>query len=78
MFHDPHGKVFTIFLDTLASLVQSHYQDLQFWMYTCLTRLLSKIGADVFGSTHAKLMNTLDIVKFVYYHPWMYIYYILV
>ncbi|KAL8621733.1 hypothetical protein ACOMHN_061868 [Nucella lapillus] len=63
MFHDPHSKVFSIFLDTLTELCLVHGRDLCDWLYVLLTRLLNKTGTDMLGSVNAKLLRTLDTVR---------------
>ncbi|XP_070175260.1 CLIP-associating protein 1-like isoform X3 [Littorina saxatilis] len=63
MFHDPHSKVFSIFLDTLSELCLVHARDLTDWLYVLLTRLLNKTGADMLGSVHTKLQRTLDTIR---------------
>ncbi|XP_025078295.1 CLIP-associating protein 1-like isoform X6 [Pomacea canaliculata] len=63
MFHDPHSKVFSIFLDTLVDLAMIHARDLTDWLYILLTRLLNKTGTDMLGSVLAKLQRTLDTIK---------------
>ncbi|XP_067686720.1 CLIP-associating protein 1-like isoform X22 [Haliotis asinina] len=63
MFHDPHSKVFSIFLDTLVELIGLHCRDLLDWLYILLTRLLNKTGADMLGSVYAKLQKALDTVR---------------
>lgn len=63
MFHDPHSKVFSIFLDTLSELALVHARDLTDWLYVLLTRLLNKTGTDMLGSVNAKLMRTLDTIR---------------
>ena len=79
MFHDPHGKVFSVFLDSLVQLVLVHHNDMSDWLYVLLTRLLTKTGADMLGSVHAKVQRALDVVRsvrllvsfllfFVYHH----------
>ena len=44
MFHDPHSKVFTVFLDTLIELVYLQSADLSDWLHILLPRLLTKVG----------------------------------
>ena len=65
MFHDPHGKVFSVFLDSLVQLVLVHHNDMSDWLYVLLTRLLTKTGADMLGSVHAKVQRALDVVRWV-------------
>ncbi|XP_014214281.1 CLIP-associating protein 1 isoform X2 [Copidosoma floridanum] len=63
MFMDSHTKVFSLFLDTLNELVQTHYEDLGDWLYVLCTRLLNKLGTDVLGSIQTKIHKTLDVVR---------------
>lgn len=63
MFHDPHGKVFSVFLDTLVLIIPVYYTDLNDWLYICLTRLLSKTGADLLASVQAKVQKALDVSR---------------
>jgi len=63
MFHDPHGKVFSVFVDTLAQFVSVYHPELTDWLYICLTRLLSKTGVDMLASVQAKIQKTLDVVR---------------
>ena len=64
MFMDAHTKVFTLFLDTLTELVVTHKSDLGDWLYVLLTRLLTKLGADLLGSIIQKVHRTLEIVRY--------------
>jgi len=64
MFHDPHGKVFSVFLDVLAQFVSIYHAELTDWLYICLTRLLSKTGVDMLASVHAKIQKTLDVIRY--------------
>jgi len=63
MFHDPHGKVFSVFVDTLAQFVSVYHSELKDWLYICLTRLLSKTGVDMLASVQAKIQKTLDVIR---------------
>ncbi|XP_077994040.1 CLIP-associating protein 1-like isoform X9 [Glandiceps talaboti] len=63
MFADPHGKVFSLFLETLCDFVAIHKMDLIDWMYILLTRLLLKMGMDLLGSVLAKVEKALDVVR---------------
>jgi len=63
MFMDAHTKVFALFLETLCELVSSHKADLYDWLYILLTRLLTKLGADLLGSVVHKINRTLDTVR---------------
>ena len=59
------SQVFSIFLDTLSELCMVHARDLTDWLYVLLTRLLNKTGTDMLGSVNAKLLRTLDTVRYV-------------
>jgi len=63
MFMDAHTKVFALFLETLCELVSSHKADLYDWLYVLLTRLITKLGADLLGSVVHKIHRTLDVVR---------------
>ncbi|XP_070536536.1 CLIP-associating protein 1-B-like isoform X12 [Ptychodera flava] len=63
MFADPHGKVFSLFLETLSDFITIHKMDLSDWLYILLTRLLLKMGMDLLGSVHAKVERALDVVR---------------
>ncbi|XP_076456225.1 CLIP-associating protein 1-A-like isoform X9 [Babylonia areolata] len=63
MFHDPHSKVFSMFLDTLSELCVAHSRDLTDWLYILLTRLLNKTGTDMLTSVNSKLLRTMDTVR---------------
>jgi len=63
MFMDAHTKVFALFLETLCELVTSHKADLQDWLYVLLTKLISKLGADLLGSVVHKIHRTLDVIR---------------
>jgi len=64
MFHDPHGKVFSVFVDVLAQFVSVYHAELTDWLYTCLTRLLTKTGVDMLASVQAKIQKTLDAIRY--------------
>lgn len=63
MFHDPHSKVLSLFLDTLVDLIQVHSQDLTNQMFPFLTRLLNKSGQDMLGSVQNRVQRALDAVR---------------
>ncbi|KAK6182722.1 hypothetical protein SNE40_010342 [Patella caerulea] len=63
MFHDPHSKVFSIFMDTLVYLINLHHQDLLDWLYVLVSRLLIKTGSEMLGSVNARLQKALDTVR---------------
>jgi len=64
MFHDPHGKVFSVFIDVLAQFVSVYHGELNEWLYICLTRLLTKTGVDMLASVQAKIQKTLDVIRY--------------
>ncbi|KAK3106105.1 hypothetical protein FSP39_012814 [Pinctada imbricata] len=63
MFHDPHSKVLSLFLDTLVDLVIVHNRDLVSQLYMLLTRLLNKTGTDMLGSVQNKVQKALDAIR---------------
>lgn len=63
MFHDPHGKVFSVYVDTLAQFVSAYSAELTDWLYICLTRLLIKTGVDMLASVQARIQKTLDVIR---------------
>uniref|UniRef100_A0ABD2WPW9 TOG domain-containing protein n=1 Tax=Trichogramma kaykai TaxID=54128 RepID=A0ABD2WPW9_9HYME len=63
MFMDSHTKVFSLFLDTLNELIQTHCEDLGDWLYILCTRLLNKLGTDLLGSIQTKIYKTLEVVR---------------
>jgi len=63
MFHDPHGKVFSMFMDVLVTVVTVHSADLEDWLYVLITRLISKTGADLLGSIQAKIQRAIEVVR---------------
>ena len=63
MFQDPHGKVFSMFLDVLHEFIRNYKNELQDWLYTLLTRILTKIGTESLTSVHQKLCKCLDCIR---------------
>lgn len=63
LFQDPHGKVFTLYLDMLNDFIRIYKRDLQDWLYMLLTRLLSKIGGESLPSVYQKLCRCLEAVR---------------
>ncbi|CAL1546836.1 unnamed protein product [Lymnaea stagnalis] len=63
MFHDPHSKVFSVFLDTLIDLVYLQSADLGDWLHILLPRLLTKAGGEMLGSVANKVQKTLDVIR---------------
>jgi CLIP-associating protein 1/2 len=56
-------QVFSLFLDTLNELIQTHKADLNDWLYVLLTRLLNKLGGDLLGSIQNKIHKSLSVVR---------------
>jgi len=65
MFHDPHSKVFAVFVDTFIVFVHAHSCDLVDWFSVSFHRLLNKAGSDVLGSLQGKITKALDALRFV-------------
>jgi len=63
MFTDAHTKVFSLFLDALTVLIETHKDDMHENLYFLMSRLLNKLGADLLGSVQAKTLITLDLVR---------------
>lgn len=66
MFHEPHGKVFSMFLDVLVTLVMTHCTDLDDWLYVLITRLITKTGVDLLGSVQAKIARAIETIRYVH------------
>lgn len=64
MFHDPHSKVMSVFLEAFVDFVTAHSCDLTDWFPVCLTRLLAKAGSDVLGSMQSKITRALDALRY--------------
>lgn len=62
MFHDPNSKVFTAFLETLVDVIEVHGEEMNAWLYTCLSRLLAKLAGDVLGSVQTKIHKALQAI----------------
>jgi CLIP-associating protein 1/2 len=62
MFHDPHLKVFGVFMDTLVEFLAIHHADLHDWLNTALPRLFNKIAIDVVSSVQTKMQRTLETI----------------
>lgn len=56
--------MFSLFLDALAKLIETHKDDMHENLYFLMSRLLNKLGADLLGSVQAKTLKTLDIVRY--------------
>ncbi|KAH9492415.1 CLIP-associating protein 1-B, partial [Bulinus truncatus] len=63
MFHDPHSKVFSVFLDTLIELVYLQSGELGDWLHILLPRLLTKAGGEILGSVANKVQKALDVIR---------------
>jgi CLIP-associating protein 1/2 len=63
LFQDPHGKVFSLYLDVLNEFVRQHKRDLNDWLYVLLTRLLTKLGSETLPSVYQKLCKCLEAVR---------------
>ncbi|BFZ06493.1 hypothetical protein BsWGS_09532 [Bradybaena similaris] len=63
MFHDPHSKVFTVFLDTLVELVYLQSADMIDWLHILLPRLLTKAGSEMLASVANRVQKALDVVR---------------
>lgn len=59
---DTHTKVYALFLDTVNELIILHSNDLHDWLFILLTRLFNKLGTELLGSMHGKILRTLDLV----------------
>ena len=57
------AQVFSLFLDALTLLIETHKDDLHENLYFLMSRLLNKLGADLLGSVQAKTLKTLDLVR---------------
>ena len=55
--------MFSIFLEALQDLLSVHKLELHDWLYTCMTRLLQKMGADMLASVQAKVQRALEAVR---------------
>ncbi|KAK3765442.1 hypothetical protein RRG08_066989 [Elysia crispata] len=63
MFHDPHTKVLSVFLDTLVELVYLQSGELGDWLHILLPRLLTKAGGELLGSVANKVQKALDVIR---------------
>jgi len=63
MFADPHGKVFSMFLEMLPEFIANYSNHLFDWLYILMTQLLKKLGADLLGSVQAKVLNALKVTR---------------
>lgn len=63
MFADPHGKVFSMFLEMLPEFITNYKNQLHDWLYCLMTLLLKKMGADLLGSVQNKVLNALRVTR---------------
>ncbi|XP_078482581.1 CLIP-associating protein 1-B isoform X8 [Ciona intestinalis] len=63
MFADPHGKVFSMFLEMLPDFIQGYKEMLNDWLYFLLTQLLKKMGSDLLGSVQTKVLKALQVTR---------------
>ncbi|XP_064397669.1 CLIP-associating protein 1-B-like [Halichondria panicea] len=63
MFAEPHAKVFSMFLDTLAKFIEEHREYLDDWLYIMLLRLIHRQGSDMLTSVHFKLQLVLEQIR---------------
>lgn len=57
------SQVFSLFLDALTVLIETHKDELHDNLYFLISRLLNKLGADLLGSVQAKTLKVLDLVR---------------
>ncbi|XP_067933502.1 CLIP-associating protein 1-A-like [Watersipora subatra] len=62
MFHDPHAKVFSIFMDTLVEIICIHKHMLHDWLYILLSKMMVKCGGEMLASVASKTLRTLDTI----------------
>ncbi|XP_077966835.1 CLIP-associating protein 1-B-like isoform X9 [Styela clava] len=63
MFADPHGKVFSLFLEILPDFVATYKENIEDWLYVLMTQLLKKMGADLLGSVQGKVMKAMQTTR---------------
>ncbi|OQV21602.1 CLIP-associating protein 2 [Hypsibius exemplaris] len=63
MFNDPTTKVIGIFLDTLYDFVRVYKLDLGTWLYTLLTKLLSKQGAELVPTVQTRIEKLFELIR---------------
>lgn len=63
LFADQHVKVCTLFLDILYDFIRVYKRDLKEWLYTLLTKLLTKLGVENLTSIYQKLCSCLDATR---------------
>lgn len=65
MFHDPHSKVFTVFIDTFIDLVTVHGCDVVDWFSVCFSRFVSKAGMDVLSALQSRIARALEAMRYI-------------
>lgn len=65
MFYEPKSKVFSTFLETLVEVIEVHAEEMNDWLYACLSRLLIKLAADLLGSVQARIHKALEAIWLV-------------
>lgn len=63
MFADPHGKVFSLFLEILPDFISTYKEYIEEWLYVLMTQLLKKMGADLLGSVQTKVMKAMQTTR---------------
>jgi len=56
-------QVFSVFMDALVEVIVIHRHELKDWLYTLLTRLLTKCGSDMLASVASKVYRSLDVTR---------------
>lgn len=64
MFHDPQTKVFSLFVEVLVEFIEEHNEDIEEWLPVCLDRLLTRLGSDLLGSVHNKVLRALETIRY--------------
>lgn len=64
MMNDPTTKVIGLFLDALHEFVDCCKLDLGFWLYTLMTKLLSKQGAELVPTVQNKIDKLYELVRY--------------
>ena len=52
MFQDPHGKVFSMFLDVFHEFIRLYNSDFKDWLNTLLARILTNVVSESLSSVH--------------------------
>lgn len=68
MFHDPHSKVFAVFIDTFIDLVAVHGCDVVEWFSLCFSRFVSKAGMDVLSALQNRIARALEAMRYAYHY----------